>query len=44
MPENLGRLRRMLVYRGAGVGRFLCMHVCAPRVLPVGVIFPVDRM
>ena len=24
MPENLDQFRRMLVYRGAGLGRFHC--------------------
>ena len=26
MPENLDRFRRMLVYRGAGLGRFHCIY------------------
>ena len=28
VPENLDRFRRMLVYRGAGLGRFHWMYVC----------------
>ena len=28
VPENLDRFRRMLVYRGAGLGRFHCMTHC----------------
>ena len=26
VPENLGRFERILVYRGAGLGRFHCMY------------------
>ena len=32
MPENLDRFRRMLVYRGAGLGRFYCM--CGDTPIP----------
>ena len=27
VPENLDRFRRMLVYRGAGLGRFHCTYM-----------------
>ena len=27
MPENLDRFRRMLVYRGAGLGSFHCTYI-----------------
>ena len=36
MPEYLGQFRRMLVYRGAGLGRFHCTYIYI-RTLPVKV-------
>ena len=33
-PENLDRFRRMLVYRGAGLGRFHCTSNNSTPVLP----------
>ena len=38
MSENLDRFRRMLVYRGAGLGRFHCTwrSVCMVNIIMVG--------
>ena len=33
VPENLDRFRRILVYRGAGLGRFYCTKTTATSTL-----------
>ena len=33
MPENLGRFKRMPVYRGTGLGRFHCIYISVKRYI-----------
>ena len=35
VPENLDRFRRMLVYRGAGLGRLQLYILCCKLAIPV---------
>ena len=37
VPENLDRFRRMLVYRGAGLGRFYCTQIRTITIISLNV-------